>query len=88
MPISIIYQRKQGFTTPINTWFAEMLGEQVKALLFGKWKKDRRFFEHTYVEEVVFRFLSNGNYLWRVWFLVMFENWRLSFLDGERSRLM
>ena len=83
VPESIINRRKQGFSAPIESWFAGALGGEVRDLLLGERASARGYFSRPYVEKMISRFQEKGKDVWRVWSLVTFEMWCRVFIDGE-----
>lgn len=83
VPDSIINRRKQGFTSPVESWFVGGLGGEVRELLLGERAHARNIFSGPYVDGIVNRFEGQGKDVWRVWSLVVFETWCRVFLDGE-----
>lgn len=83
VPQSIISRRKQGFTAPVESWFAGPLGGEVRELLLGDRASARGFFSRPYLEKVVWHFFKQRKDVWRVWSLLIFEIWCRAYLDGE-----
>jgi asparagine synthase (glutamine-hydrolysing) len=83
VPQRIIERRKQGFSAPVDSWFAGPLGAEVEEFLLGERACSRGYFDADYVARLFKRFRSGGRDTWRIWSLVTFEMWCRVFIDGE-----
>lgn len=83
VPESIINRRKQGFSAPMDNWFINNLGGEVRELLLEGRAAERGYFSKPHLERTISRCLEKGKDVWRVWSLLTFEMWCRIYLDGE-----
>jgi asparagine synthase (glutamine-hydrolysing) len=76
LPSAILERPKEGFVLPNNTWLRAGLAPQVRAYLSPERLRKHGFFNPTYVDSLVERFLSGDeSFTFRVWCLVVFQAW-------------
>ncbi|MEW4528018.1 asparagine synthase (glutamine-hydrolyzing) [Maioricimonas sp. JC845] len=82
IPESIQTRSKMGFGIPIDHWFRNELKELLCDTLLGETATQRGFFDPEYVRDMVESHVSGRvNECYRLWNLLIFEQWCQAFLD-------
>ena len=89
LPKSVIYRKKQGFTTPKNEWIKQDLEPLMHDLLSPENVNGRGIFSQSYVKKLGEKAVSVGDrpfrpHSYRLLMLAMFEIWCQQYLDGKR----
>ena len=85
LPEEVIRRRKQGFSSPEESWYRGEALAYVKDLLLNKRAACRDFINRKFVIEIIEKHVSGQkNYRLLLWSLLCFEWWCRIFLDGER----
>jgi asparagine synthase (glutamine-hydrolysing) len=84
IPAEIIRRRKQGFSSPDESWYRGANLEYVRDLLLTPAAASREFIQPAYVERILHEHCDlRVNHRLLIWSLLCFELWCRMFLRGE-----
>lgn len=86
LPDSILNRRKMGFPVPLGSWFRGAFCNVVDDCVLSERALSRGIFSPNYVKEIVSRHRAGENHDDRIWYLINFEVWMRTFIDGEDAR--
>lgn len=84
LPPELLSAPKKGFVLPLDKWLRNELKDEVEALL------DKKFLEHQgifnpgirkTIVEPFYKNLAHKNQDWRLWELLMFQKWYITFIS-------
>jgi asparagine synthase (glutamine-hydrolysing) len=85
LPEEVIKRRKQGFSSPDESWYRGEALDYVKDLLLDKRAACRDFINRKFIYNIIEKHVAGKeNYRLLLWSLLCFEWWCRIFLDGER----
>jgi hypothetical protein len=85
LPDEIIYNRKQGFSAPDQSWYMNQLVQYVRGVLLSDKCMDRGYFRKEYVERILDEHIAGkANHRLLIWSLLSFEWWNRIFIDKSR----
>ena len=77
----IVYQKKKGFSNPVDLWLRGRMREFVNSCLLSERSAVSRYFNKTFIKEMVRRHEANEqNYLRHIYLLISFELWHQKFI--------
>jgi asparagine synthase (glutamine-hydrolysing) len=83
LPQETMTRRKMGFVVPLVHWFRNELWDYSRELLLSRRAASRGFFSQAYISELLNRHKNGeGDFSWRIWALLFFEEWCRQFLDA------
>lgn len=84
LPPEIIYNRKQGFSAPEQTWYRLQLNQYLRDIILGPRALERHYFQEAALERILDEhFAGRVNHRLLIWSLLSFEWWNRIFVDGE-----
>ena len=83
LPEEILTRSKMGFPVPVGDWFRTRFRKIVEEYVLSERALSRGIFEPDFVREIVEKHMAGENHDERIWFLVNFEIWQRTFIDGE-----
>jgi asparagine synthase (glutamine-hydrolysing) len=82
LPHNIVHRPKMGFPVPFGSWLKEDSGRTVRDILLDKRTIDRRYFNVSYIEELLRSHqIEQRDYQNQIWMLLNFEIWHRVFID-------
>ena len=92
LPREIIYRKKQGFTTPRDSWFKNDFMDIAFNILSQKNMKKRKFINPAYVEKLKQKVKTKGDlpfrpYTYKLLILTMLEMWMKMYVDNNTKVL-
>ena len=82
LPPSIINRKKQGFSSPDESWYRGENAEYVKKTLLGEKSVSSDFVQKKYVERIIDEHMNKGsNHRLVLWSLLCFEWWCRKFMS-------
>lgn len=86
VPDSILSKRKQGFSTPDDSWYRGESMDYIRDVVLSNRALSRGYFEADYVRRVLDEHTSGaGNHRLLIWSLLSFEWWNRVFIDREEG---
>jgi asparagine synthase (glutamine-hydrolysing) len=84
IPEPLRHRPKMGFGVPIDHWFRNELRTLLDETILSDRAKSRGFFRPEAVRRLVDEHVSGAwDHCYRLWNLVVFEQWQRQFLDGD-----
>ena len=85
LPKNIINRRKHGFAVPIGEWLKKDLKDFSRQILLESRTRQRGYFNHKYVEELLRRHQSGKqDFSQHLWSLLILELWHRVFIDSSK----
>lgn len=85
LPEEIVYNRKQGFSAPDQSWYMQQLVEYIRSIILSERSLSRGWFQPEYLEKIIEDHVAGrANNRLLIWSLLSFEWWNRLFIDGER----
>jgi asparagine synthase (glutamine-hydrolysing) len=83
LPDSVINRPKQGFGVPLGRWFRGSLGGFLREHLLSERSRARKFFNMSYIENLIVLHERGRPLDLQLWTLVSFELWCRRFIDKK-----
>jgi len=84
LPRGIIENRKQGFSSPDQSWYMQQLVQYIRSVVLSERSLERGFFQKGYLEKILDEHVKGkDNHRLLIWSLLSFEWWNRIFIDGE-----
>lgn len=84
LPPATLNKPKHGFAVPLDPWMRGPLKDYVAAILFDERTRTRGFFNQKRVEQLFEDHQAQrASFSTHLWFLLVFELWCRTFLDGD-----
>jgi asparagine synthase (glutamine-hydrolysing) len=83
LPNEVVYRKKKGFANPIDKWLRVKMRRYVDNCLASDHSAVNRYFERSYIQELLRAHESNRQeYLRHIYLLISFELWHQRFLNN------
>lgn len=83
LPKEMVYQKKKGFSNPIQEWLRARMRSYVGDCLLSERAAIRKYFDQDYIRELLTAHEANRqNYLRHIYLLISFELWHQTFIPA------
>jgi asparagine synthase (glutamine-hydrolysing) len=89
IPESVLNRKKQGFSSPEESWYRGENAQFVKDFLLNRKNSSTQFINRKFIENVIDEHINkNINHRLLIWTLLNFEMWCKIFISGEKIETM
>ena len=86
IPDSVLNRRKQGFSSPDESWYRGENAEYIKEILINSKTISTKYIRKSYIKKIVNEHINDGkNHRLLIWSFLCFEIWCQTFLNDKNN---